>query len=242
MSSLSPPDDPHFRFASYNIRKSVGLDWRRHPERILNVIDEMRADVVALQETDRRFGSRTSSIPADLLVGQSGMKAVALTDIPDRLGWHGNAVLVNKQAEILSRETLDLPSLEPRGAVIVELGLRDTRFRVVGLHLALLALMRRRQIAALSAHLSRSGGDIPTIIMGDFNEWHKAGRNITGFGESYTISSPGLSFHANRPTAALDRIITSQNVEVRAMGVHRSLDAKIASDHLPIWADCTFSN
>ena len=241
MTRLDPPDATHFRFASYNIRKSVGLDWRRHPERILGVIEEMSADVVALQEADRRFGARNSSIPADLLASQSGLKAVALTDIPDRLGWHGNAVLVHSDAEILSRETLDLPSLEPRGAVIVDIGLRGTKFRVVGLHLALLAAFRRRQITALASHLSGMKTDMPTIIMGDFNEWHKAGRNIAGFGTSYTISSPGLSFHANRPTAALDRIITSTDIDVQSMGVHRSLEARIASDHLPIWADCAVS-
>ena len=44
--------------ASYNIRKSVGTDWRRQPDRILEVLGEIDADVVALQEVDRRFGRR----------------------------------------------------------------------------------------------------------------------------------------------------------------------------------------
>ncbi|MEP0560820.1 MAG: endonuclease, partial [Qipengyuania citrea] len=37
-------------FASYNIHKGVGLDRKRDPERILSVLHEIDADIVALQE------------------------------------------------------------------------------------------------------------------------------------------------------------------------------------------------
>ena len=47
------------KFASYNIHKAVGTDGRRDPDRILSVLHELGADVVALQEVDRRFGRRT---------------------------------------------------------------------------------------------------------------------------------------------------------------------------------------
>ena len=43
------------RVASYNIRKAVGLDRRRDPERILAILNELGADVVALQEADRKL-------------------------------------------------------------------------------------------------------------------------------------------------------------------------------------------
>lgn len=44
------------KFASYNIHKAVGLDARRDPDRIITVLREVDADVIALQECDRRFG------------------------------------------------------------------------------------------------------------------------------------------------------------------------------------------
>ncbi|MGE3746289.1 MAG: endonuclease/exonuclease/phosphatase family protein, partial [Sphingomonadaceae bacterium] len=53
--------------ASYNIRKAIGLDRRRRPERILDVIAELDADIVALQEADRRFGARVSALPFPLI-------------------------------------------------------------------------------------------------------------------------------------------------------------------------------
>ena len=44
--------------ASYNMRKAVGTDRKRNPQRILEVLREVDADIVALQEADRRFGGR----------------------------------------------------------------------------------------------------------------------------------------------------------------------------------------
>ena len=49
---------PPLRLASYNIRKCIGLDRRRDPGRILRVINGLEADVVVLQEADRRMGPR----------------------------------------------------------------------------------------------------------------------------------------------------------------------------------------
>jgi endonuclease/exonuclease/phosphatase family metal-dependent hydrolase len=48
------------RVASYNIQKSIGTDFKRKPERILAVLSELDADIVALQEVDRRFGERVT--------------------------------------------------------------------------------------------------------------------------------------------------------------------------------------
>src|SRR3546814_9393521 len=47
--------------ASYNMRKAIGTDRRRRPDRTIEVLNELDADVVALQEADRRFGARMRS-------------------------------------------------------------------------------------------------------------------------------------------------------------------------------------
>ena len=38
------------RIATYNVHSGVGIDRRFRPQRIVDVIDELAADVVALQE------------------------------------------------------------------------------------------------------------------------------------------------------------------------------------------------
>ena len=46
------------KVASYNIHKCRGVDGATRPDRIIGVIRELGADVIALQEVDRRFGRR----------------------------------------------------------------------------------------------------------------------------------------------------------------------------------------
>ena len=53
---------------------------------------------------------------------------------------------------------------------------------------------------------------------------------------SYRIAPTGPSFHARRPVAVLDRIMVDHDLVIEAAGVHHSERARIASDHLPIWA------
>ena len=55
------------KIASYNIHKAVGVDFRRLPERILTVLTEIDADIVALQEADRRFGARLTALPLAMI-------------------------------------------------------------------------------------------------------------------------------------------------------------------------------
>src|SRR5215216_5814195 len=67
---------PTITVASYNMRKAIGTDRRRRPGRVLEVINEIDADVIALQEADKRFGGRGSAVPHDLISGKSGYKPV----------------------------------------------------------------------------------------------------------------------------------------------------------------------
>ena len=125
------------RVASYNMRKAIGTDRRRRPERTIEVLNELDADVIALQEADRRFGSRASAIPVALLDSHSDYKAVELDIRAGSIGWHGNALLVRKEIEVLEHHLFDLPSLEPRGAVLADVVVDGTLLRCVGMHLDL---------------------------------------------------------------------------------------------------------
>ncbi len=141
------------------MRKAIGTDRRRRPERTIEVLNEIGADVIALQEADRRFGSRLSAIPLHMLDEHSDYKPVPLGARDGSLGWHGNAILVRKSIEILGCERLHLPSLEPRGAVLADLVVDGIDLRVVGMHLDLSGLWRRRQAHAILAHLAARPGD-----------------------------------------------------------------------------------
>jgi len=226
-----------FRVASYNMRKAIGTDRRRRPERTIEVLNELDADVIALQEADRRFGARASAIPFHLIDEHSDYKPVPFGIRSGSLGWHGNALLVRKSIEITGCDPLHLPSLEPRGAVIADLRLNGSALRVVGMHLDLSGLWRRRQAHAILAHLDAREGNPPTVLMGDLNEWSAHGGCLRDFGHHLTFASCGRSFHVRRPVAALDRIMINHKLAVLESGVHCSPTSRKASDHLPVWAN-----
>lgn len=227
--------------ASYNIRKGIGTDRRRDPWRTIEVLHEIDADVIALQEADRRFGAKQSALPLDWLAEHSGYKCVPFDIRPGGIGWHGNAILVRKSVEILSHAALALPTLEPRGAVMAEVAIGDERLRVVGMHLDISGLRRADQARAVMAHVARAAGReagaaMPTVLMGDLNEWSEGGGALRAFAGQYAIAPTGRSFHSRRPMACLDRILLCDALRVIECGVHRSAKASRASDHLPIWA------
>lgn len=226
------------RVASYNMRKAIGTDRRRRPERTIEVLNELDADVVALQEADRRFGSKSSAIPFAMLAAHSDYAPVEIDNRPGSIGWHGNALLARKGLEVREHHLFELPSLEPRGAVLAEIVIGGAVMRFVGMHLDLSGLWRRQQAQAILAHLAdHADGQPPTVLMGDLNEWSTRGGCLREFGRDHDFAPCGRSFHARRPIAALDRIMVSRDLQVAASGVHRTPCSRRASDHLPIWAE-----
>ena len=223
-------------FASYNIHKAVGLDRRRDPERILAVLHEIDADVVALQEADRRFGRRETVLPRAMLDDLSHYRPVALNHRPDSIGWHGNALLVKRGSEVAEAGIVPLPTLEPRGAVRADLLAHGARLRVVGMHLDLSGLRRRQQLRAILGEVTHCGPACPMVLLGDFNEWAIHGGAWREFLAPWRVLMPGRSFPARRPVAQLDRIVISEQWQVGAAGVHHSALAAVASDHLPVVA------
>jgi endonuclease/exonuclease/phosphatase family metal-dependent hydrolase len=223
------------KVASYNMRKAIGTDRRRSPERILDVLNEIDADLVALQEADRRFGARAAVLSPHMLAEHSDYQAVPVAVRSASMGWHGNVLLVRKRAAILSSGPIHLPALEPRGAVTADLSIGGRTIRIVGMHLDLSGLWRRRQAKAVLDHLA-AATPMPTVMMGDLNEWRPAGGCLQDFARGHAIAATGASFHARRPIGRLDRIIVSRDLTIGECGVHMSAAARIASDHLPIWA------
>jgi len=224
------------RVASYNMRKAIGTDRRRRPERTLEVLCELDADVIALQEADRRFGTRASAIPLHMIEEHSDYKPVPLEARDGSLGWHGNALLVKKSVEIVHKELVHLPSLEPRGAVMADLLLGGEALRVVGMHLDLSGLWRRRQASAILNHIASRDCAMPSVLMGDLNEWSAQGGCLRDFGHQLSFAQCGRSFHTRRPVVQLDRIMVTRELAVVECGVHQSATARKASDHFPVWA------
>ena len=224
--------------ASYNIHKAVGTDRRRDHERILRILLEVNADIVALQEVDRRYGRRMAVLPLDAIHAATDYVPVPLSMKPDSLGWHGNALLVRKGIDLIEAAPVPLPVLEPRGAIRADLRVQGQRVRVIGMHLDLSGLRRRHQIRSVLSHCAGCDQHVPTVMMGDLNEWSQRGGCFREFeGGPWHVLAPGRSFPSRRPIAQLDRIVVSSEWSVVEARVHHSPLAASGSDHLPVLAD-----
>ena len=105
------------RIASCNIRKAGGTDRIRDPDRILRINDELSADIVALQEANRRLPPRRPALDREALCDQTGLTPIEFEQSRDRLGRPGNALLIHPENEVMERSRFVVPGLEPRGAV-----------------------------------------------------------------------------------------------------------------------------
>ena len=221
--------------ASYNIHKCVGTDGRFDPARIAAVIAELDADVVAIQEADKRFGRRHGLLDIKALEKQTGLSLIPTSERADGHGWHGNALLLRK-GKVLDMRRLALPGAEPRGALVVDIDLPAGPLRLVAAHLGLLRRSRRWQVRSILDAINQ-GPPMPTLLVGDFNEWRPGLKS--SLHELRPVFGPlvhaHFSFPSYFPVVALDRVIGSPGL-VTAMEVHDSELAQVASDHLPLKA------
>jgi endonuclease/exonuclease/phosphatase family metal-dependent hydrolase len=107
------------------------------------------------------------------------------------------------------------------------------------MHLDLSGLWRKRQMRAILDAIRDRQQKMPTVLMGDTNEWRTAAGCLDQLEPEFCIAPTGPSFHARHPVAQLDKIIVHKDLSIEAAGVHMSAEARRASDHLPIWARVT---
>jgi len=233
---VAPLGEGSLIVASYNIHKCVGVDNRFDPGRIAAVIAELDADVLALQEVDRRFGHRTGLLNTAALERRTGLTLLHVSDTPGGHGWHGNALLV-RQGRLIRLRRLHLPGAEARGALLAELNLPAGKLRVVAAHLGLLRRHRAMQAEALLDAI-RQGSPMPTLLMGDLNEWRPGiPSSLVGLETFFGPLGPGQpSFPSRLPFLALDRILAHPRDMLTGVEAHHSPLARLASDHLPLRA------
>ena len=232
MSRTSPPV---LRVASYNIRKARGTDRRHDPARSLATISALDADLVVLQEADFRLGRRPTALPRQMIADLTGLEPVEVAGHPDSLGWHGIAILARNGLVTEHVDCIDLPGMEPRGAVLADFDSPLGPLRIVGVHLGLLRRNRRQQLDHLRQRLDAKSPR-PTLILGDFNEWSLR-RGLGRLARDYRIVTPGPSFPSRMPLLPLDRIAHSPDLSVIASPPAQGHLRPQPSDHLPIRAD-----
>jgi endonuclease/exonuclease/phosphatase family metal-dependent hydrolase len=223
-----------FTVASYNIHRCAGLDRRVNLERIADVLREIDADLVGIQEVLRP--------QADALADRLEME-LAMGPTAKRSGLpYGNAVL--SRLPIHGSHTFDLSwaSREPRGGIRLDLTMSQGLLHVFNVHFGLKVRERASQVRILVRdHILHRDLTGPRIVIGDLNEWFPGpvGRLLRS-----ELHGPRIrrTHPAPLPIFPLDRIYWDRHLVSDGFRVHRSRLARVASDHLPVVARLRMAN
>jgi endonuclease/exonuclease/phosphatase family metal-dependent hydrolase len=212
------------------------MDRRCDAYRIAQVLKNLDADIIGLQEVDSRGSCEEDTSQMHLLAKVTGLTPVAGPTIIHRNGEYGNVLLT--RLPVLESSSIDLSChrREPRGAIHAVLDFHGQPIRVLATHLGLGMLERREQMRTLMSVIERRQ-DVPLILLGDMNEWFPLSPVFkileTHFGRHPTPAT----FPSWRPVLSLDRIIVRPKECLQRITVHRTSLTRAASDHLPVKAE-----
>jgi endonuclease/exonuclease/phosphatase family metal-dependent hydrolase len=235
------------RLISYNIHKGIGgRDRRYRLERIIAVIERENPDLICLQEVDRNV-KRTRHDDQPIRFVENFRPAAHLYQLNVRsktgMGGYGNLVL--SRWPMISHHQISIrrENRKPRGAQLCVVQTPEGPLHLIHWHLGLNEKERHWQADHLLRHaLFREGRDLPTLIVGDFNDWRNTlGRRgalgVEGFRQVTAPLSRFRSFPAYLPMTALDKAYARGPIDVRHARIARSRIARDASDHLPLIVD-----
>jgi endonuclease/exonuclease/phosphatase family metal-dependent hydrolase len=220
------------RLATWNIHGAIGRDGRHDVRRILAVLHEVDADVIALQEVASLVLEEglLQAVRKDL-----GMQVVTGRTLTRRNADYGNALLSRHPVAHSKSIDLTIGRHEPRNAIDARIACGHCELRVVATHLGLRPSERRLQVRRLLAAIE---GDPlgPCIVMGDLNEWYLWGRPLRWLHAKFAAVRTPSTFPARRPMLKLDRIWAHPASALQSLRAHGSALARVASDHLPLVA------
>lgn len=221
--------------ATYNTHSGIGMDRRFDPQRIAEVVLELNADVIALQELE--FHAHANML--EILRERTGLHAVAQRTFARENGAFGNGLLSRCAITASAMIDLSLPDREPRGAIDATIDCDGLPLRVIATHLGLRPAERAEQSRRLTAAVGN--GAQPTLLAGDINEWLMPRRALRALHAHFGESPARATFPSFAPMIALDRVWTSPASLLRRVHAHRSALARRASDHLPLVAELELS-
>lgn len=221
--------------ATWNVHSCVGIDARFAPDRVAGVIRALNVDAIGLQEVGWHHRGETGIDQFAFLAEATGYKALSGPTKHNSQAHYGNAILTRLPVLDTVPIDLSLPVREPRGALAAVLEVEGTPVRLIVAHLGLDPWERNAQVDRILDHVA-AGRSMPTIFMGDLNEWRPSAPRLKRLSEQLPDCAAPRSFHARLPTLRLDRIFVSGELKLAGYDVVRNALTRRASDHLPVKA------
>ena len=236
---------PSLRIVTYNVHRCRGIDNRERPGRIVDVLREIDADVVALQEVLSISGATREKDQALFIAEELGLNHVAGENRKLKGGSYGNVVLSRFPLRLVRNHDISVGARERRGCLHTDVDVAgaDT-VHVFNVHLGTAYLERRHQGRRLVEEEILSNRELKgaRIMLGDFNEWTRGltTRLLRAHLKSVDVKNylqRAKTFPGFLPVLHLDHIYFEDRLELKGLTVHRTRKALVASDHLPLVSD-----
>jgi endonuclease/exonuclease/phosphatase family metal-dependent hydrolase len=220
--------------ATYNIHRCIGTDGRYDATRVVEVLREIDAGIVALQEVENRGDATHDSLQLDYLATALQMQSVPGLRIVRHWKEYGNALLTRFPVLDLHRHNISVTWREPRGAIDATLDVDGSPLRVLATHLGLGRIERRFQTMQLARLIDAGDPALPCLVLGDMNEWFPYSRHLAWIDRRLGANVPRATFPSRWPFLKLDRLWLRPMAALTDVRVHTSPRARVASDHLPL--------
>ena len=220
------------RVLTWNIHGALGRNPRFDLARVVELIDRWDPQVVALQEVDSRR-DKTGDNPFELLQRELGEHGIGAKSISTEDGDYGQMLISRWPLTETEVHDISYPEREPRRAIASRIETPHGPLRVVATHLGLSIHERRGQAEKLLAIAGREA--VPTVIMGDFNDWFWVGSVRKALSHELPGRTRFRTFPSIFPLLRLDRIYCRPRSAFVDCYTDRA--ARAISDHLPVIAD-----
>lgn len=239
------------RIVTYNVHKCRGLDRRVRPGRIVSVLREVEADIIALQEVLSVGGAAREMDQARFIAEELGYDYCIGENRRLAGGAYGNVILSRLPWRHVHNYDITWRGRERRGCLRVDIETGDSGSSGAGrllhlfnVHLGTAYIERRHQARQLVGEKILGNAELtgPRVVLGDFNEWTKglATRLLTEQLQSADVRTHLRSprtYPGALPLVHLDHIYFDPALELEQLTLHKSRTALVASDHLPLVAD-----
>ncbi len=233
------------RIATYNVHKCRGLDRKVSPARIVEVLRQTDAEIIALQEVLSFEGGALERNQARFIAEQLEMHCHIGETRRLSGGVYGNVLLSRFTMRDVCNYDLSVSGREPRGCLRADIEINSTTvLHIFNVHLGTSFFERRQQGRRLMTEAILNDGKLggARIVMGDFNEWTR-GLTTRLLSTSLKPADPRLHLPRSKtypgllPFLHLDHIYFDERLALKSLHLHRSRTALVASDHLPLIAD-----
>ena len=227
------------RVMTYNIHVGVGMDKKLDLQRIADVINRERPDLVGLQEVDRGVKRTEGKDEIAELAAMTKMEYAFAPNLDFQGGKYGVAILsrfpIRKTVHTMFENKREA---ERRGMLLVEVEVDRQLLTFVTTHLDYqFEDGRLFETEQLLKHLGEVKG--PLIVVADLNDVPSGSAYQlmrTKFDDAWVVSrakGDGFSYPADKPAKRIDHVFSGHGVRAKKAWVVETL----ASDHVPVVAE-----